>query len=391
MKNIFKTASLTVMLTLVAPGCGKQSVDQKSPEQNTFEGKPDTEVMDYNLRDLQDAIIAVDQKKVKMLLQSQDAVHLNKIIEDGETLMTTAVLRGVVETVELLLEFNVSVQTPNSNRQTPLMLASKMGNMLLVKRLLIAGAKTDEKDEDGNTALHLAIQNKKEDIAIYLIDKSANYDITNKDNLSPLAYTKMHETVKVADRIRSKQGSRHGMPMLINLQNEIYTGTVDSLRQYLSLNPRATDRFKEIDFVVQVIRERPEVNALEIIKVLYHSGANIQGHPDKTDTPLVEAINRRYEKVVEYLLTKEVNLNTADELGTSPLSLSIKVNSFPLVKMLYKEGAYKKYSHYSTGKKKVVNVCVEAVQLREKLKTVEEKEINKAILETLNCRIRLTI
>ena len=68
------------------------------------------------------------------------------------------------------------------------MLSSYRGNAEEVKSLLAAGARLDDRDRDGNTALMLAAQYARSDSVKLLLDAGANVHLKNRHGWSALTY-----------------------------------------------------------------------------------------------------------------------------------------------------------------------------------------------------------
>ncbi|MCG7916756.1 MAG: ankyrin repeat domain-containing protein, partial [Candidatus Thiodiazotropha taylori] len=67
---------------------------------------------------------------------------------------------------------------------TPLIHATKYGNLGAVKVLLNSGADINAKDEAGNSALHFASLYGRVDVATYLLMKNPNVNLVNLQNNS---------------------------------------------------------------------------------------------------------------------------------------------------------------------------------------------------------------
>lgn len=93
-------------------------------------------------------------------------------IEFSETItpLSVAISKGDIETVKKFVEYGADVNE-NSNGLSPLMIAARYNKTEIIKFLLSKGARLDEKDENGFTALkHAQLSNANE--AILLLKKN---------------------------------------------------------------------------------------------------------------------------------------------------------------------------------------------------------------------------
>ena len=87
----------------------------------------------------------------------------NKIeLTEAITPLSVAISKGDIETVKKFVEYGADVNE-NSNGLSPLMIAARYNKTEIIKFLLSKGARLDEKDENGFTALKYAeLSNAKE-------------------------------------------------------------------------------------------------------------------------------------------------------------------------------------------------------------------------------------
>lgn len=139
----------------------------------------------------------------------------------GVSPLHCAVYQGNDEMVELLLEKGANSNATTADGQTPLHIASRRGHRKCMKLLFASkvdlhivdhsgspclhaavGTATDESTvpllvkhkvdlnfqnaEDGNTALHLAVQCRRPRIILFLLEKGASIDVANDEGLTPL-------------------------------------------------------------------------------------------------------------------------------------------------------------------------------------------------------------
>ena len=119
-------------------------------------------------------------EKARALL-AQPGIDPNLRNEGGLTALHYACSKGRHELLSLLMQrddLKIDVQDPNS-KMTPLMRAVISHQPLCVQKLLQAGARLNIVDFDGCTALHHAINEGRDDIAIMLVEAGAETEIKN--------------------------------------------------------------------------------------------------------------------------------------------------------------------------------------------------------------------
>lgn len=383
--KVFPTL-LSVMMTFgLASSCGKKATENKPSSKEKYTNSKEAALIEETHKELYEAILTNDIFRVRQLLENKSQVDLNKVLENGETLMTTAVAKDLYPIVEMLLTNNASVVKANNKQETPLMVAAKLGYEGLVRLLTSLGSKTDIKDLNGNTALHLAIIYGHEDIAIYLINSRTNIDITNNDNQTALKLAEILQLKKVINLLRSLTQSSVGLPNKIDVRNLVSLGDADSLNQLFIKYPAVTYEYRDLNFYVLVMTSHPHDKALSMTHLLMGFGASLNGPAGSDITPLIEAVKRDYEDFVILMLNENVNPNIVDDKGNTALVWAIKRNSQPLVKLLIEKNASTKYNYYENGRKKTMKVCDIAREMTKLSTTSEAKKINEEIKYILGC------
>jgi ankyrin repeat protein len=391
MKNILITAGLTVIISLSFSSCGKKAQEHKST------GSPENIIKDYDAslveethKDLEAAIISNDVTRFKRILDTQKQVNLDIILPSGETLMTTAVLNDNLQIVQLLKTATASIVERNRKSETPFMIAARQGQETMVLLLFTLDAKTDEKNPDGNTALHLAILNRKQDVAELLVEKKANYEITNVANQSPLRLAEAMELTKVVNAIKREMYRDDALPSAKLFEDVLANGTNSQLTDYIYYYKKKglLGNYPNLNFFDIVIKNQKHDEALDMVNTLIEHGVSLEGPVGATVTPLVSAIQKNYENLVLTFLSKGSKVNTVDSSGKSALIWAILGNSSPIVKHLVDKGAQDQYTYWIDGKKKTMKACDLARTVRSKLKTDEEKKTNEEIMDRLGCGLR---
>ncbi len=377
----------SLCLIMNVSSCGKKASENKAPLENTTTGV-ETGTIEETHQEIQAAIISNDLATFKRLLDLKTLIDLNIILEDGETLLTTAVNYQRFEMTELLIENGGSVYKANRKKESPLMVAAKIGNEELVRLLISLGSKTDYKDINGNTALHLAILGKFETVALYLINSNTNIDITNNENQTALKLAEKMDLKKVIDLLRSLTQTNVGLPDKMMVRNLVTLGDVESLNTLFSKYPSIVHEYKDLNFFVLIMRSHPHDKALIMTQLLLSYGADANGLAENEATPLIEAVRKKYENFLKLFLEEGVNPNLQDKNGKTALIWAIEQNSASMVRTLIEKNAIKKYSYYVNGQKKKMSACDTARAVRKTLTNSDSKKDMEAIMDTLGCGLR---
>jgi len=102
-----------------------------------------------------------DRKKVIKLLNKLKSVEKTADLNYGDKKLGNTALHWAAacnhpEIVDLLLKMEADINVRNANKQTPLILACKEENMIVIQYLLGLHANVDIADQKGRTALHYA-------------------------------------------------------------------------------------------------------------------------------------------------------------------------------------------------------------------------------------------
>lgn len=101
----------------------------------------------------------------------------------GRNFLHMAIQKGDIESVLFLLSIQVDVNSrvQDVNQTTPLHLAAATGNEMLVRSLILAGAKVTDKDSHGRTAVHVASETGHAILVSALIQNDANYEAVDAE------------------------------------------------------------------------------------------------------------------------------------------------------------------------------------------------------------------
>ena len=129
-----------------------------------------------------------ENKEVARVLKEKGAVEKAISKEEAEKLgieLVEEARKRNLEAVIELIEKGAKVNQENDYGETALIKASQNGHLEIVEKLIDAGANLNVKDENKKTALMWALDNEYIDIALKLIEKGA--DVNQKDDVNNIS------------------------------------------------------------------------------------------------------------------------------------------------------------------------------------------------------------
>ena len=166
-------------------------------------------------------------------------------------------------------------------------------------------ANINEKNEDGNTFLHIAVHEGNIDMAQYLVSKGADINVKDNLNQTPLQIAIDEGNVELAKYLIFKGAD-------VDVQN---------------LFSKATPLHSAVD-----------KGSFEIAKLLVLQGANINAKNSDQESPLYIAVKRGRLEVAKFLVSQGAELNTKDRRGKYVLHEAAYLGDLEQVKFLISKG-----------------------------------------------------
>ncbi|CDZ78584.1 Phosphocholine transferase AnkX [Legionella massiliensis] len=220
----------------------------------------------------------------------------------GEKPLKVALANGQIKIAELLVDKTEDL--PNNG--FTLLEATVAGSIKLVEAFLARGLPTDSTDNNGNTALHLALQCGHEQIAKFLLEKAPallkTTDNTGQNPLHVAALKGCHESVKLIKGIDENLAKAQDDSGLFPLHMAVINGCSET---------------------VAVLLEG------------IGSDTILQNNTGRTPTHLAAQVDN--VKILEFLLEKAPQwTQVRDRNGLSPLHIAVSNGSIESVKLLVK-------------------------------------------------------
>lgn len=213
-----------------------------------------------------------------------------------------------------------------------------------VRRLLKKGADVQARDELGQTALHLAVENDDADMIEALVRGGAVVDARSETfDSTPLADAvvgKKRRAVEALLRHRPALVQATEDPTLLILAAERGDGATLKLLLAAGMDPTRSVTHKSVSNVNALMAAAGEGNA-ETVKVLLETSVDVNQRDTYGDHCLNWAVGFGKFHVVPLLLdaARKVELNFVGYEGQTALDMAIAKNHAPTIELLRQRGA----------------------------------------------------
>lgn len=251
-------------------------------------------------------------KIVKLLLDH--GADPNHFSEKGLSPLIVASQQGFVDIINLLIKNGADVDAthPVLKNMTALHIAAAAGQIDSMAVLLDANTNIDRKGELYRTPLISAILMKKENSALFLIEKGANVNAKDKFEHTSYDFAKLLGNKKIIVAIKNHGGiSGYG-----KYHDEILTAAFNGNVQYIAdlLKKGANPNESNISGHT-VFMNAADAKQFGVMDLLLSKGARIDAQNSKGITALCASVVHGHTEVQRYLLEKGSNPYKENILG----------------------------------------------------------------------------
>src|SRR3990167_10232754 len=237
--------------------------------------------------------------------------------------------------------FKLLSKAKYGNGNTALHVAVEEGNMPLVEYLVTTGADLEAKNKDGDTALTLASYEGHESIVKFLIEKKANLEAKGKNGNTPLSLSSLkgHESIvkflieNNANLEAKAGGEGKGRTPLARASFYGFESIVKLLIK-AKANLEARDNNDDTPLSLATFKGYES-----IVKQLIDAGADLEAKDIDGDTLLTLASYNGHESIVKFFIEKKANLEAKDKNGNTALLWAVLKGHETVVKQLVEAGA----------------------------------------------------
>lgn len=186
----------------------------------------------------------------------------------------------------------------DENSDNALLAASLDGQFELIKLLIENGCDPDNKNSVKASPLVCSIINNRNDIVKYLLEKGVNIDAFGEGDVSPLTIACINGSIEIIKTLIEF----HADINIINRNGETPL-TIDELER-------------------------------EVAEILLDNGANIDKQNASGQTPLIKAVIRESENLIDLFLNRNPNTEIKDESRKSALDYANEIGNERIIDML---------------------------------------------------------
>ncbi|KAJ5080476.1 ankyrin repeat family protein [Anaeramoeba ignava] len=277
--------------------------------------------------------------------------------ENGLTILHNAIISKNIQKINDILKDQEQctnlINLPTlKDSETPLILASRISNLIVVRKLIESGASINFKSESGNSALHEAMQQENIEIASFLLYSGANPNEKDKNGDAPIhictnsnisTLLEIFSQIKADFNIQDSQNntalhiaaSKNNLKLISLL---LSNGADPNIKGFEEDSP-VHALVKGLWILNQKMMKKSIPTSHEIIQELINFGCDLNSKNNQGLRPLDFLIRNKMDSVVEmFLQFKEVSLE-ADHEGNSLFHLCILYNQNPdIFQMIEKAG-----------------------------------------------------
>lgn len=251
---------------------------------------------------------------MKKFISLQSSLVGSKDLHSGTTLHDT-VRNGNLDSLQLLLSYDVDIDAVHKTNGTAVMIASKLGLLTFLQSLLKRGASIF-KGHESSTALHHANSQNDTDITEVQVTQVAQAMVRDSNDQTPLAFAVRQgdfEMTKVL--LKAIEGSHHDWHFILNL-------AINTEQDRIAMLLLKHDFCQEVNNDLFLVAAENE--CLEVVDHLTGIDSIDIDYQDRRQwTALHHTTILRHRALVYLLLDRDANISVVDEYGESPLDNAV--------------------------------------------------------------------
>lgn len=334
-KNVFST-----FLSIVFMGHSMFNVSAifstERTKQVLIERNKSTVFFGSNETELMSAISSKDFEKAKVMVLNNEQIFLTD--SNQRSALHYAARIGNLELVRLLVERGANIDEKDIFSQTPLMLSisEEISNFLIANGANIEFAEANRRVRNFDPLLKIAVMNNSVEEAKNLLEHGAIVNVLDKQARTPLFFCHSIEMAELlvrygADIKKVDSSCTSIFEVFTNLYDvELLTCLIDICGGVKSLS-----LFDLLGMIFQSVK----INNVEIFKFLIEDVGKIVWENSRNGIDLLcYAIESNSINIVDYILSKNIDINMLNSEKKSPLDVATETSNFLCVKKILAKG-----------------------------------------------------
>jgi ankyrin repeat protein len=233
-----------------------------------------------------------------------------------------AARNGNVRIVSLLIEAGAQVNVYNEKKETPLQLAAESGNVKVGQILISHGADVNEHRDTTSEPMLIAIENENVDFAKLLLQNGVDIQSSRRAYLNYAAKYNKPESIKWLARG-------------YNINEEDHSHKT-------------------------VLFEAVENGSLEAARMLIDLGANVNAMDASKREPLYFAVNNGNTEMARLLIEKGAKINNVSEGGETAKRIAVKQGNLEMIELLFSTDNFNinRNLWYASGDIKIIKLLI---------------------------------
>jgi ankyrin repeat protein len=282
-------------------------------------------------RRLVDAVQQGDKDSIRTLLKQK--VDVNAPQGDGMTALHWAAFHEDADTAALLIGAGANVKaTTRIGAITPLLIAAKNGNALIVKALLDAGADANSATADGATALMTAAISGNAGTVAELLNHGANVNATERaHSQTALMFAAAENRAAVIAVLAAHGADLKAATTVVHLDEEKLDDNGNPIPKKETEAGGTVTGGNTMMGGMTALLFASRNGQLDAVRALVDAGADVnQISAGDHSSPLVIAVANSHYEVGKYLVDHGANPNIANVDGLTPLYATIDMQYAPV-------------------------------------------------------------
>jgi ankyrin repeat protein len=277
--------------------------------------------------DLLNAVLSKDKIIVEKLLLSGADVNA-RAAGSGLTPLMVSAKNGDGDMLDFLLQKGASIQLVDTQFQsTAVHFAAEAGSIYCLKVLQKSGASFSVKNKNGNSPLHVAALNGKEDVFMFLLDSVPKKEVEEKDKrgvtaLHLAAFSGSSTIIKTLVKSNlsiNVQDTNGNTPLHFAVQKGNILATKTLLDLFADPNIQNSHKYTCLHYAIMDAHQ-------DIARLLIERNANLNLQNSDGDTPLHFAANKEKDVLVKLLIYSGADTEIKNAKGQLPIDLSTAEN-----------------------------------------------------------------